>query len=56
MEVTERYAIVWTSQYGVEDIDHADTRDEAEYLRREYALVYRGNGVVSVEHRASGEE
>ena len=41
------FVIVWTSQYGREEIDTADTRREAEFLRREYQTAFH-EGAVSI--------
>jgi len=34
------YEIVWHSQYGVEVVDIAETKEEAEYLAAEYRLAF----------------
>ena len=34
------FEIVWTSQYGKEVIDTADTKKEAEYLMEEYRIAF----------------
>jgi len=34
------YKIIASSRYGIETIDTADTRQEAEYLVAEYRMAY----------------
>jgi hypothetical protein len=40
------YEIVATTDAGDEVVDTAETENEANYLVREYALVYQGFGYV----------
>jgi hypothetical protein len=36
-------ALIWTSQYGTEEIDSFDTWNEAVKMRKEYLLAYGGS-------------
>lgn len=36
------YAILWNGGNGVEEIDTAEDKVEAEYLVNEYALAFKG--------------
>jgi hypothetical protein len=49
------YVLVWTSSYGVEEIDECDTLAEAERLRDEYALAY-SEGTVTIDERDERDE
>ena len=42
------FKIVASSKYGIEDIDEADTLQEAHYLRTEYALAFGKEFSISV--------
>lgn len=39
------FNIVWRSVYGVEVVDHAPTRKEAEYLVKEYKTAFNDGHV-----------
>jgi len=39
------FNIVWRSCYGVEVVDYADTRKEAEYLIKEYQTAFNDGHV-----------
>lgn len=41
------FVLIWSSQYGKEEIDTADTRKEAEFLKREYLMAY-GEGTIQI--------
>ena len=36
------YVLIWHSQYGKEEVDAFDTREEAEKMRVEYAMAFGG--------------
>jgi hypothetical protein len=37
-----KYAIIWHSQYGKEEVDECDTLKEAHFLKSEYQMAYGG--------------
>ena len=45
------FEVVWKSRYGVEVVDEAETRKDAEYLKREYQMAFR-EGRVFVRQRS----
>ena len=36
-----KYLLIWHSQYGSEEVDSFDTREEAEGAQTEYMMAYR---------------
>ena len=48
-----KYLLIWHSQYGKEEIDSFDTREEAEKMKAEYAMAY-GEGYIEIK-RGQGE-
>ena len=48
-----KYVLIWHSQYGSEEIDSFDTKEEAEAIRPEYAIAYR-EGYVEIK-RSKGK-
>ena len=38
-----KYAIIWHSQYGKEEVDECDTLKEANFLKSEYQMAYGGS-------------
>ncbi len=38
-----KYAIIWHSQYGKEEVDECDTLKEAHFLKSEYQMAYGGS-------------
>ena len=38
-----KYAIIWHSQYGKEEVDECDTLKEAHLLKSEYQMAYGGS-------------
>ena len=42
-----RFALIWHSQYGKEEVDSFDTREEAIKMREEYRLAY-GEGALII--------
>lgn len=45
------YALMWYSQYGIEEIDSFDTYKEAKEMKKEYELAYHGSGSILIEMR-----
>ena len=45
-----RFALIWHSQYGKEEIDTFKTRTEAQRMRTEYQMAY-GTGYIEVKRR-----
>ena len=41
------YKLIWFSKYGKEEIDTAETKEEAEFLKREYMVAY-GEGYIVI--------
>ena len=41
-----RFALVWHSKYGVEEVDSFDTRAEAQRMRAEYKMAF-GTGHIT---------
>ena len=48
-----KYLLIWHSQYGSEEVDSFDTREEAEGMKSEYAMAY-GEGYIEIK-RSKGE-
>ena len=46
------YALIWHSQYGTEEIDSFDTREEAEAMKIEYWLSFN-EGYITIQPRRS---
>ena len=44
------YALIWHSQYGTEEIDSFDTREEAEAMKIEYWLSFN-EGYITIKPR-----
>ena len=42
-----RYALIWHSQYGVEEVDSFDTKAEAQRMRAEYQMAF-GTGRITI--------
>ena len=42
-----RYALIWHSRYGVEEVDSFDTRAEAQRMRAEYKMAF-GTGHITI--------
>lgn len=42
-----RYALIWHSRYGVEEVDSFDTRAEAQRMRSEYKMAF-GTGYITI--------
>ena len=42
-----RFALVWHSKYGVEEVDSFDTRAEAQRMRAEYRMAF-GEGCITI--------
>lgn len=46
------YALIWHSQYGKEEVDAFDTREEAEKMKVEYAMAFGGEpGFIQIKRR-----
>ena len=45
--MTYEYYLVWYSQYGNEEIDCFETREEAEKMKAEYQLAF-GEGYIKI--------
>ena len=48
------FKIKWTSKYGTETVDEAETKREAEYLVREYNMAFN-EGTVYFEEASNHE-
>ena len=46
------YTLIWHSQYGKEEIDAFDTREEAKKMKVEYQMAY-GEGYIEIKRRRS---
>ena len=44
------YTLIWHSQYGSEEIDSFDTREEAEAMKVEYRLAFN-EGYITIKAR-----
>jgi len=53
--MTYSYKIIGTYRGKSEEIDIADDRKEAEYLRNEYALAYGSEWVVTIKEVPMGK-
>ena len=42
-----RFALIWHSQYGKEEIDSFDSREEAIKMREEYRMAF-GEGHITI--------
>ena len=42
-----RFALVWHSKYGVEEVDSFDSREEAIKMRAEYKMAF-GEGCIII--------
>ena len=47
-----KYALIWRSQYGVEEVDCFDTKEEARKMAVEYRMAY-GEGSVVIKRRSA---
>ena len=46
------YVLIWHSQYGKEDIDSFETRDEAKRMQQEYRIAFGGEaGYIEIKRR-----
>lgn len=45
------FEVVWESRFGTEVVDEAETKREAEYLKREYQMAFR-EGRVFIRQRS----
>ena len=45
------YCLVWHSQYGSEEVDSFDTREEAETMQTQYTMAY-GEGYIEIKQRS----
>ena len=45
-----KYALIWHSQYGVEEVDCFDTKEEAGKMAAEYRMAY-GEGSIVIKRR-----
>ena len=43
-----RFALIWHSKYGVEEVDSFDTRAEAQRMRAEYKMAFIHNDLKSI--------
>jgi len=43
-----RFALIWHSQYGKEEVDSFDTREEAIKMREEYRMAFHNEGCIII--------
>ena len=43
-----RFALIWHSQYGKEEVDSFDTRAEAIKMREEYKMAFNYEGCIII--------
>ena len=41
-----RFALIWHSQYGKEEVDSFDTREEAIKMREEYRMAFNEGCII----------
>ncbi len=51
MTPARSWYVNWSSQYGRETVDEADTRTEAETLASEYRMAYGGEGRIWISRK-----
>ena len=45
------YKIIATSRYGKEEVDSTNSKQEAEYLRREYQMAYGQEFSITIKEK-----
>ena len=47
-----QWHLIWHSQYGKEEVDAFDTREEAEKMKAEYTIAFGGEaGFIQIKRR-----